>query len=49
MHLINHFRFIYISVNSEYGPTIKSQKVKIIEEECIGCKKCISACPVDAI
>lgn len=39
----------YISVNSEYGPTIKSQKVKIIEEECIGCKKCISACPVDAI
>ena len=39
----------YISVNSEYGPTIESQKVKIIEEECIGCKKCISACPVDAI
>ena len=39
----------YDSVNPEYGPTIGSQKVKIIEEECIGCKKCITACPVDAI
>jgi electron transport complex protein RnfB len=37
------------SVNLEYGPTIGSQKVTIIEEECIGCKKCITACPVDAI
>ena len=36
-------------VDIEYGPTIKEQKVSIIEEECIGCKKCIDACPVDAI
>ena len=37
------------NVNLDYGPTIKTQKVRIIEEECIGCKKCITACPVDAI
>ena len=36
-------------VDIEYGPTIKEQKISIIEEECIGCKKCIEACPVDAI
>ena len=36
-------------VDIEYGPTIKEQKVSIIEEECIGCKKCIDVCPVDAI
>ena len=39
----------YKKVDMEYGPTINNQKVSIIEEECIGCKKCISACPVDAI
>ena len=36
-------------VDIEYGPTIKEQKVSIIEEECIGCRKCIDVCPVDAI
>ena len=36
-------------VDIAFGPTIKEQKVSIIEEECIGCKKCIDACPVDAI
>ena len=39
----------YKKVDMEYGPTINNQKVSIIEEECIGCKKCISACSVDAI
>jgi len=39
----------YKKVNLEYGPTIKFQKVSIVEEDCIGCKKCITACPVDAI
>lgn len=36
-------------VDLAYGPSIKNQKVKIIEDDCIGCKKCIEACPVDAI
>jgi len=36
-------------VNLDYGPTIDNQKVSIVESECIGCKKCIDACPVDAI
>ncbi len=39
----------YKKVDMAYGPTIDYQKVSIIEEECIGCKKCIDACPVDAI
>ena len=39
----------YEDVNDDYGPSIPNQKVKIIEEECIGCKKCIDACPIDAI
>ena len=37
----------YKDVNYDYGPTIPSQKVKIVEEECIGCKKCISKGPMD--
>lgn len=36
-------------VDQEYGPTINNQKVSIVEDECIGCKKCINVCPVDAI
>jgi len=39
----------YEDVNDDYGPSIPNQKVKIIEEECIGCKKCIDSCPIDAI
>ena len=37
------------NVDIQFGPTIQEQKVKIIEDDCIGCKKCIGACPVDAI
>ena len=39
----------YEDVNDDYCPSIPNQKVKIIEEECIGCKKCIDSCPIDAI
>ena len=31
------------------GRHLPSQVVRIIEAECIGCTKCIQACPVDAI
>ena len=37
------------TVDQNYGPTIKSKIAIIREEDCIGCKKCIGACPVDAI
>lgn len=37
------------NVDLKFGPSIQKQKVKIIEDDCIGCKKCIGACPVDAI
>lgn len=33
----------------EKDPNISSLKVLIREEECIGCTKCIQACPYDAI
>ena len=33
----------------DYGPSIPLQIAVIDEDECIGCKKCIDACPVDAI
>ena len=36
-------------LNHDYGPKIHSQVAYIIEEDCIGCAKCIDACPVDAI
>jgi|TARA_B110000914_G_C15508192_1_gene469390 RnfABCDGE-type electron transport complex B subunit len=37
------------SVDMNYGPSIPLQIAIIDESECIGCKKCITACPVDAI
>jgi len=38
-----------LSLDHDYGPPIPNQVAHIIEEECIGCKKCIDACPVNAI
>ena len=36
-------------LDHDYGPEIKTQVAYIVEEDCIGCTKCIDACPVDAI
>jgi Na+-translocating ferredoxin:NAD+ oxidoreductase subunit B len=36
-------------LNNDYGPKLIPQVAKIVEEDCIGCTKCIDACPVDAI
>ena len=36
-------------LNPEYGIHKPKQVAFIIEEDCIGCVKCIAACPVDAI
>jgi len=38
-----------LGLDIAYGPELKPQIANIIEEDCIGCKKCIDACPVDAI
>lgn len=38
-----------LALDTVYGPELKPQIANIIEEDCIGCKKCIDACPVDAI
>jgi len=36
-------------LNPDYGEQKPPQIAVIIEENCIGCVKCINACPVDAI
>lgn len=36
-------------LNSEYGTEKPRMLARIIESDCIGCTKCIQACPVDAI
>ncbi len=39
-----------LPLNDEHGQTKdEDMVVKIIEEDCIGCTKCIQVCPVDAI
>ncbi|MDO8416119.1 MAG: electron transport complex subunit RsxB [Agitococcus sp.] len=39
-----------LALDSEYGVEAEVKKVAYIrEEDCIGCTKCIQACPVDAI
>lgn len=37
------------SLNPEFGIHKPKQVAVIVEEDCIGCVKCIAACPVDAI
>ena len=39
----------YLLLDHDYGPDLKPQVAHIVEEDCIGCTKCIQACPVDAI
>ncbi|MBS3953863.1 MAG: electron transport complex subunit RsxB [Methylomicrobium sp.] len=36
-------------LNDEFGAVKPKSVAVIIEEDCIGCTKCIQACPVDAI
>jgi electron transport complex protein RnfB len=36
-------------LNTQFGETKPKSVAVIIEEDCIGCAKCIPACPVDAI
>ncbi|MGJ0430425.1 electron transport complex subunit RsxB [Methylobacter sp.] len=36
-------------LNTQFGQHKPKQVAFIIEEDCIGCTKCIAACPVDAI
>ena len=39
----------YLALNPKHGK-ITTQKVAcIIEDQCIGCMKCIKVCPIDAI
>lgn len=38
-----------LPLNAEYGEEKPRQVAVIRESECIGCTKCIQACPVDAI
>ena len=33
-------------LDEDYGPELKPQVANIIEQDCIGCTKCIDACPV---
>jgi Na+-translocating ferredoxin:NAD+ oxidoreductase subunit B len=37
------------SLNTEFGTHKPKHVAVIVEEDCIGCVKCIAACPVDAI
>jgi Na+-translocating ferredoxin:NAD+ oxidoreductase RNF subunit RnfB len=36
-------------LNPEFGTHKPKQIAFIVEEDCIGCVKCIAACPVEAI
>lgn len=38
-----------VPLNPEFGVHKPKQVAFIVEEDCIGCVKCIAACPVDAI
>jgi electron transport complex protein RnfB len=39
----------FIPLDAEHGEEAEATVAFIIEEDCIGCTKCIQACPVDAI
>ncbi len=47
--LANLLELEVIPLNEECGEEALPRVAFIIEEECIGCTKCIQACPVDAI
>jgi electron transport complex protein RnfB len=38
-----------ISLNEEFGKEQQKRRAFIVEEDCIGCTKCLPPCPVDAI
>ena len=37
------------ALNPAYGPTLARQRAVIDEPVCIGCRKCLEVCPIDAI
>lgn len=38
-----------VPLDRSHGETLPPRVARIVEDDCIGCTKCIDACPVDAI